>query len=55
MRYNIIVSLAIDLRQLVIMLICLLRSRREGAEEAGGFIPYLYMQVGRMVMHVPRY
>jgi len=57
MRYNITVSLATDLRQLIIMLIGLLRSRREWAEEAGGFIRYLYMQVGgvdRVVIRVPR-
>ena len=54
MRYNITVSLATDLRQLIIMLIGLLRSRREWAEEAGGFIRYLYVQVGRVVIRVPR-
>lgn len=49
MRYNIIVTTVTDVAQLIIMLIGLLRIRREKR----GLYRYLYIQVGEMVLRVP--
>lgn len=49
MRYNIIVTTVIDVAQLIIMLIGLLRIRREKR----GFYRYLYIQVGGVEFRVP--
>ena len=50
-RYNVTVTTVTDVAQLIIMLIGLLRSRREKR----GFLHYLYIQVGRVpvVFRVP--
>ena len=49
MRYNIIMTTVTDVAQLIIMLIGLLRIRREKR----GFYRYLYIQVGGVVFRVP--
>ena len=49
MRYNIIMTTVTDVAQLIIMLIGLLRIRREKC----GFYRYLYIQVGGVVFRVP--
>jgi hypothetical protein len=49
-RYNIPVTMATDVVQLIIMLIGLLRPRREKS----GFLRYLYIQVGGVVFCVLR-
>ena len=48
MRYNIIMTTVTDVAQLIIMLIGLLRIRREKR----GFYRYLYIQVGGVVFRV---
>ena len=48
-RYNITVTAVTDVAQLIIMLIGLLRSRREKR----GFLQYLYIQVRWVVSRVP--
>jgi hypothetical protein len=48
-RYNITVTTVTDIAQLIIMLIGLVRSRREKA----GFLRYLWLQVGGVVFRVP--
>jgi len=49
MRYNITATTVTDVAQLIIMLVGLLRSRRE----KHGLLRYIYIQVGGVVFRVP--